>query len=257
MTRKHKGLVYTDTMTRMTSDLTSYAGQNVLVTGAFSGIGAAAADLIESRGGRVFRVDIQDIGKKDSKKIDMGSQESVTSVVKEILSEVGELHAVVNSAGIAGPTSINTEDVNWNDFQKVIQINLFGSIWLTQAVLPSMKAKKYGRIVHIASIAGKEGNPGMSPYNTSKSGLIGYVKGVAKEIATQGITINAVAPAVIRTPINETVSDEIQKYMVSRIPVGRLGEPFEVAELIAFAASKACSFTTGFTFDISGGRATY
>ena len=244
-------------MTRMTSDLTSYAGQNVLVTGAFSGIGAAAADLIESRGGRVFRVDIQDIGKKDSKKIDMGSQESVTSVVKEILNEVGELHAVVNSAGIAGPTSINTEDVNWNDFQKVIQINLFGSIWLTQAVLPSMKAKKYGRIVHIESIAGKEGNPGMSPYNTSKSGLIGYVKGVAKEIATQGITINAVAPAVIRTPINETVSDEIQKYMVSRIPVGRLGEPFEVAELIAFAASKACSFTTGFTFDISGGRATY
>lgn len=244
-------------MTRMTSDLTSYAGQNVLVTGAFSGIGAAAADLIESRGGRVFRVDIQDIGKKDSKKIDMGSQESVTSVVKEIVNEVGELHAVVNSAGIAGPTSINTEDVNWNDFQKVIQINLFGSIWLTQSVLPSMKAKKYGRIVHIASIAGKEGNPGMSPYNTSKSGLIGYVKGVAKEIATQGITINAVAPAVIRTPINETVSDEIQKYMVSRIPVGRLGEPFEVAELIAFAASKACSFTTGFTFDISGGRATY
>ena len=120
-----------------------------------------------------------------------------------------------------------------------------------------MKSNKYGRIVHIASIAGKEGNPGMSPYNTSKAGLIGYVKGVAKEIATSGITINAIAPAVIRTPINETVSDEIQKYMVSRIPVGRLGEPNEVAELIAFAASKACSFTTGFTFDISGGRATY
>ena len=244
-------------MTRMTSDLTSYAGQNVLVTGAFSGIGAAAADLIESRGGRVFRLDIQEIAKADSKKIDMGSQESVSSVVKEILKEVGEIHAVVNSAGIAGPTSINTEDINWNDFKRVIEIDLFGSIWLTQAVLPSMKAKKYGRIVHIASIAGKEGNPGMSPYNTAKSGLIGYVKGVAKEIATSGITINAIAPAVIRTPINEPVSDEIQKYMVSRIPVGRLGEPFEVAELIAFAASKACSFTTGFTFDISGGRATY
>ena len=241
----------------MTSDLTSYAGQNVLVTGAFSGIGAAAADLIEARGGRVFRLDIQDIGKKDSKKVDMGSQESINAVVKEILNEAGQIHAVVNSAGIAGPTSINTEDINWNDFQRVIQINLFGSIWLTQAILPSMKSNKYGRIVHIASIAGKEGNPGMSPYNTSKSGLIGYVKGVAKEIATQGVTINAIAPAVIRTPINETVSDEIQKYMVSRIPVGRLGEPNEVAELIAFAASKACSFTTGFTFDISGGRATY
>jgi 3-oxoacyl-[acyl-carrier protein] reductase len=241
----------------VTSDLTSYAGQNVIVTGSFSGIGAAAADLIESRGARVFRLDIQDIAKSDSKKVDMSSQESINSKVGEILKEAGQIHAVVNSAGIAGPTSTNTEDIKWDDFQKVLEINLFGSIWLTQAVLPSMKSNKYGRIVHMASIAGKEGNPGMSPYNTSKSGLIGYVKGVAKEIATQGITINAIAPAVIRTPINETVSDEIQKYMVSRIPVGRLGEPFEVAELIAFVASKACSFTTGFTFDISGGRATY
>ena len=244
-------------MTHMTSDLTSFAGQNVLVTGAFSGIGAAAADLIESRGARVFRLDIQDITKADSKKVDMGDQSSINKVIGEVISEAGTLHAVVNSAGIAGPTSTNTEDISWSDFQKTLTINLFGSIWLTQAVLPSMKSNKYGRIVHLASIAGKEGNPGMSPYNTSKSGLIGYIKGVAKEIATQGITINAIAPAVIRTPINETVTEEIQKYMVSRIPVGRLGEPGEVAELIAFAASKACSFTTGFTFDISGGRATY
>ena len=244
-------------MTHMTSDLTSFAEQNVLVTGAFSGIGAAAADLIESRGARVFRLDIQDIAKADSKKVDMGDQSSINKVIGEVISEAGTLHAVVNSAGIAGPTSTNTEDISWSDFQKTLTINLFGSIWLTQAVLPSMKSNKYGRIVHLASIAGKEGNPGMSPYNTAKAGLIGYVKGVAKEIATSGITINAIAPAVIRTPINETVSEEIQKYMVSRIPVGRLGEPNEVAELIAFAASRACSFTTGFTFDISGGRATY
>ena len=241
----------------MTSDLTSYSGQNVLVTGAFSGIGAAAADLIELRGGRVFRLDIQEIAKPDFKKLDVSDEVNIKNVVKEILQEAKEIHAVVNSAGIAGPTSINTEDVKWADFLKTIQIDLFGSIWLTQAVLPIMKQQKYGRIVHVASIAGKEGNPGMSPYNTAKAGLIGYVKGVAKEIATSGITINAIAPAVIRTPINETVSEEIQKYMVSRIPVGRLGEPNEVAELIAFAASRACSFTTGFTFDISGGRATY
>ena len=241
----------------MTSELTSFAGQNVLVTGAFSGIGAAAADLIEARGGRVFRLDIQDIAKADSVKVDMGSEASIKSAVDQVLKSAGQIHAVVNSAGIAGPSSTNTEDVNWNDFLKTLTINLFGSIWLTQAVLPSMKQNKYGRIVHLASIAGKEGNPGMSPYNTSKAGLIGYVKGVAKETATSGITINAIAPAVIRTPINETVSDEIQKYMVAKIPVGRLGEPSEVAEIIAFAASKACSFTTGFTFDISGGRATY
>ena len=222
----------------MTSDLTSYSGQNVLVTGAFSGIGAAAADLIELRGGRVFRLDIQEIAKPDFKKLDVSDEVNIKNVVKEILQEAKEIHAVVNSAGIAGPTSINTEDVKWADFLKTIQIDLFGSIWLTQAVLPIMKQQKYGRIVHVASIAGKEGNPGMSPYNTAKAGLIGYVKGVAKEIATSGITINAIAPAVIRTPINETVSEEIQKYMVSRIPVGRLGEPNEVAELIAFAASK-------------------
>ena len=154
----------------MTSDLTSYSGQNVLVTGAYSGIGAAAADLIELRGGRVFRLDIQEIAKPDFKKLDVSDEVNIKNVVKEILQEAKEIHAVVNSAGIAGPTSINTEDVKWADFLKTIQIDLFGSIWLTQAVLPIMKQQKYGRIVHVASIAGKEGNPGMSPYNTAKAG---------------------------------------------------------------------------------------
>ncbi len=251
-------------------ELTSFAGQNVIVTGAASGIGKAAANLIAARGAKVFALDLNADGLSATKSeiensggqvvtkvLDISSQEAINAVVAEILNEVGQIHALANSAGIAGPTSTNTEDINWNDFHKTLQINLFGSIWLTQALLPSMRKNSYGRIVHLASIAGKEGNPGMSPYNTSKAGLIGYVKGVAKEVATSGITINAIAPAVIRTPINETVTPEIQKYMVSRIPVGRLGEPSEVAEVIAFAASKACSFTTGFTFDVSGGRATY
>ena len=120
-----------------------------------------------------------------------------------------------------------------------------------------MQGQKYGRIVHVSSIAGKEGNPGMSPYVTSKAGMIGFIKGVAKEVATEGISINAVAPAVIRTPMNADTSDETLKYMIARIPMGRVGEAEEVAETICFAASKACSFTTGFTFDTSGGRATY
>ena len=115
----------------------------------------------------------------------------------------------------------------------------------------------YGRIVHLASIAGKEGNPGLSPYNTSKAGMIGFVKGVAKEIAPHGVVINALAPAVISTPMNSNTSEETLKYMISRIPMGRVGQPEEVAEIVAFMASKACSFTTGFTFDASGGRATY
>jgi len=120
-----------------------------------------------------------------------------------------------------------------------------------------MKAKKYGRISHVASIAGKEGNPGMHAYNASKSGMIGFIKGVAKEIAPEGITINALAPAVIRTPMNSDVTPETLTYMLGRIPMGRVGEPEEAAEMLAFMSSKACSFTTGFTFDASGGRATY
>jgi len=179
----------------------------------------------------------------------------------ELITTLGSKHkridTLVNCAGYPGPTGKFTEEIPWDDFQKVIQVNLFGAIWLTQAVLPIMKKQKYGRIVQVASIAGKEGNPKMSPYNTAKAGLIGYVKGVAKEAATDGITINALAPAVIATPINVNTAKETLDYMISKIPAGRLGEPSEVAEIIAFMGSKACSFNTGFTFDISGGRATY
>ena len=252
------------------SNLTNFAGQVVLVTGAASGIGKAAAELIAQRGGKVICLDLNDDvlkitvaqieqagGSAGYKVLDVSSQSGVKKVVAEILAEHGQVHALANSAGISGPTGKPVEEVEWAAFQKTIEINLYGTIWLTQELMPSMKEHKYGRIVHLASIAGKEGNPGMSAYNASKAAVIGFVKGVAKECATFGITINAVAPAVIRTPINETVAPDVQAYMVSKIPVGRLGEPNEVAEIIAFAASQACSFTTGFTFDVSCGRATY
>ena len=252
------------------SNLTNFAGQVVLVTGAASGIGKAAAELIAQRGGKVICLDLNEDGLKITvaqieqaggsagyKVLDVSSQSGVKKVVAEILAEHGQVHALANSAGISGPTGKPVEEVEWAAFQKTIEINLYGTIWLTQELMPSMMEHKYGRIVHLASIAGKEGNPGMSAYNASKAAVIGFVKGVAKECATFGITINAVAPAVIRTPINETVAPDVQAYMVSKIPVGRLGEPNEVAEIIAFAASQACSFTTGFTFDVSGGRATY
>ena len=252
------------------SNLTNFAGQVVLATGAASGIGKAAAELIAQRGGKVICLDLNEDGLKITvaqieqaggsagyKVLDVSSQSGVKKVVAEILAEHGQVHALANSAGISGPTGKPVEEVEWAAFQKTIEINLYGTIWLTQELMPSMKEHKYGRIVHLASIAGKEGNPGMSAYNASKAAVIGFVKGVAKECATFGITINAVAPAVILTPINETVAPDVHAYMVSKIPVGRLGEPNEVAEIIAFAASQACSFTTGFTFDVSGGRATY
>ncbi len=249
---------------------TSYEGQVVIVTGAASGIGKSAAELIASRGAKVVCVDLNQLGvdqtvtsilnlggKAESAVLDISNQKGITDFISQTVSKDKRIDALINCAGYPGPTGKFVEEINWDDFQKVVAVNLFGAIWLTQSVLPFMKKQKYGRIVQVASIAGKEGNPKMAPYNTAKSGLIGFVKGVAKEVATDGITINALAPAVIATPINVNTAKETLDYMISKIPAGRLGEPNEVAEIIAFMGSKACSFTTGFTFDISGGRATY
>jgi len=248
----------------------SYAGQVVIVTGAGSGIGRSAAQLIASRGAKVICIDLNQAGvdecvdqitkagaTAESLVLDISNQKNVMEVITTLGNKHKRLDALVNCAGYPGPTGKFVEDITWNDYQKVIEVNLFGAIWLTQAVLPIMKKQKYGRIVQVASIAGKEGNPKMAPYNTAKAGLIGFVKGVAKEVAVDGITINSLAPAVIATPINANTAKETLDYMISKIPAGRLGEPSEVAEIIAFMGSKACSFTTGFTFDISGGRATY
>ena len=252
----------------MTNDLRDFSGQVVLLVGAASGIGRSAAELILSRGATVVIADLDQAGlsslqsdlginANQVKSVDMSDQKSIQALVASVISEHGQIDAVVNTAGIVGPTNTKLEDVDWAIFEKTVTINLFGTIWLTQAVIPHMKSRKYGRIAHVASIAGKEGNPGMHPYNTSKSGMIGFIKGIGKEVATEGITINAFAPAVIRTPMNAGTSDETLKYMLGRIPMGRVGEPEEAAEMLAFMVSRACSFTTGFTFDASGGRATY
>jgi 3-oxoacyl-[acyl-carrier protein] reductase len=252
----------------MTTDLRDFSGQVVLVVGAASGIGRAAAQLIASRSAHVVIADLDkaglttlqsELGLNDSqvKSVDLSDQISIKALVDSVISEHGKIDALVNTAGIVGPTNTKLEELDWSAFEKTVAINLFGTIWLTQAVIPHMKSKKYGRIAHVASIAGKEGNPGMHAYNTSKAGMIGFIKGVGKEVAAEGIIINAFAPAVIRTPFNAGTSDETLKYMLARIPMGRVGEPEEAAEILAFMASKACSFTTGFTFDASGGRATY
>jgi len=248
----------------------TFDNQVIVITGAASGLGKAAAQLITSRGATVICLDLNQAGLDkscsaikaaggvcESEILDVSDQAAVFKVIADIQSKHKRIDALINCAGYPGPTTEFVEDIKWPDYEKVMAVNLYGAIWLTQAVLPIMKSQKYGRIVQVASIAGKEGNPKMAPYNTSKSGLIGFVKGVAKEVATMGITVNALAPAVIKTPINENTSEEMLKYMVAKIPAGRLGEVDEVAEIISFMASKACSFTTGFTFDISGGRATY
>ena len=245
------------------------AGQVAIVTGGGSGIGAATARLLAERGATVVIADrddtagafiateIEQLGHSAiSVPTDVSQADDVSSVVEQARS-LGPVSILVNSAGVTGPLGKRMHELSIGDFDRTLGVNLRGAVLLTREVLPDMLAAKYGRIVHVASIAGKEGNPGMTPYDASKAGLIGFVKGVAKEYARDGITVNAIAPAVIRGPMAEGEPQETIDYMLSRIPIGRMGEPTEVAETIAFAASPACSFTTGFVFDASGGRATY
>ncbi|WP_199742372.1 SDR family NAD(P)-dependent oxidoreductase, partial [Streptomyces triticirhizae] len=169
----------------------------------------------------------------------------------------GQLHAVVNCAGVQGPLGRRSHEVTLEEFDATYAVNLRGALAVSQAAVVRMLPFRYGRIVHVASIAGKEGNPGMIGYSATKAGMIGMVKAQGKEYAEDGITVNALAPAVIHTAFLDTQPAEVVAYMTERIPMRRTGTVEEAAALLAWMASPECSFTTGFTFDLSGGRATY
>jgi len=243
---------------------------NVIVVGAASGIGAAAARHLAEQGVRVYGVDrnapgmieLADALKRaghdaEAGVADITDAESVRDAIAEIARKAGQIHGLVNCAGITGKTNIKAHDVSLEDFDHVYAINLRGALVMTQEVLKHMLPHGYGRILHVASIAGKEGNAGMTAYSATKAGLIGLVKSMAKDYPETGITINALAPAVIRTPLVDALPDATVKYMTDKIPMRRVGELAEAAQMIAWIVSPACSFTTGFTFDLSGGRATY
>jgi 3-oxoacyl-[acyl-carrier protein] reductase len=196
-------------------------------------------------------------GSASSHAIDVADQASQQPVWDTVLRDCGQLHGLLNCAGVTGTTNIKAHQVDPLDFVDVFRINMLGGLLVTQAVLPHMLANKYGRILHIASIAGKEGNAGMTAYSATKAGLIGMVKSMGKDYAETGVTINALAPAVIRTPMVDALPPALVTYMTDKIPMKRCGELSEAAELIGWILSPACSFTTGFTFDLTGGRATY
>jgi 2-dehydro-3-deoxy-L-rhamnonate dehydrogenase (NAD+) len=244
---------------------TSLEGQVILVTGAASGIGKQIAIDLCSRGAKVVASDrnlpaLQEISHKHSMsvyEVDFLDEKSIVDLVSKVETEVGPISAVVNCVGILGKNGDPIESLDIQDFDYVYAVNLRGAVILTKAVIAGMAQRGYGRILHIASISGKEGNPYLVAYSATKAGMIGMVKSVGKEYATTGITINAMAPALIESPMSASFSEQQMAALKSKIPMGRLGKGQEVADLAAWIISPACSFTTGFTFDLSGGRATY
>lgn len=245
------------------------AGQVALVAGAASGIGAAIAQELAARGVVVACLDVDDVGcartvaavveaggEATAHRLDVTDEASVRDVVGDICGR-SPVQILVNTVGITGVTGITADQVAVDDFDLVYRVNLRGALLLSQAVLPSMTGAGYGRILHLASIAGKDGNAGMAAYSATKAGLIGLVKSMGKDYAQTGVTVNALAPAVIHTPLVEAMPEHQVTYMTDRIPMARLGRLDEVAAMAAWIVSPACSFTTGFTFDLSGGRAVY
>eukprot|EP00938_MAST-03A_sp_MAST-3A-sp1_P004959 g4959.t1 len=244
-----------------------FKNQVVIVTGGARGIGFGIARRFVKLGAKVVLFDIeksslrkavQELGRRASyEKVNVTSEREVNDAVGNVLRRFGSIHVVVQCAGITGKTGIRTEEVDFKNFQTVLAVNLSGIFLMCKAVLPQMRKQGYGRIVNIASIAGKEGNAGMLAYSSSKAAVIGLTKVIGKEYAEEGVTCNAIAPAVVRTPMVDAMPATQVKYMTDKIPMKRTGEIDEIASLVAFVASREASFTTAFTFDATGGRATY
>jgi 3-oxoacyl-[acyl-carrier protein] reductase len=230
-----------------------------LVTGGISGIGLATAVRLTSDGLDVFVCDVDEEQLAIAAPSVTGAHfldVSDSAAVNALLDHLAPIDVLVNSAGVVGPNLPiwETSDDGW---ARTIAVNLTGTFNTMRAALPQMRERGWGRIVNIASIAGKEGNPNLGAYSASKAGVIGLTKSVGKEVATDGVIVNAIAPAVIATPMNEETEPHVLEYMISKIPMGRVGRSSEVAALVSWLASDECSFSTGQVYDISGGRATY
>jgi NAD(P)-dependent dehydrogenase (short-subunit alcohol dehydrogenase family) len=230
-----------------------FAGRIALVTGGASGIGAAVAARLRDGGAEVVTFDANDTADVQG---DVTRSADLDAAVASMEERHGRLDVLVNSAGIPGE-SLRTVDVTDEEWERVLSVNATGSFYACRAALPGMIARGYGRIVLVASIAGKDGNPMAGAYSASKAAVIAMTKAIGKDVAGTGVLVNCIAPAVIETPILDGLSQHHIDYMVERIPLGRMGTADEVAALVAWLASEDCSFSTGATYDISGGRAVY
>jgi NAD(P)-dependent dehydrogenase (short-subunit alcohol dehydrogenase family) len=243
-----------------------FEGHAAVVTGGAAGIGYAAAARLHAEGARVSLWDLNPDGltrardelggSVHSVALDVADADAVARAAEATASTLGRIDILVASAGIAGPTKPLWE-CSTEEWRRVFDINLHGLFYCNRAVVPHMLRNDYGRIVNIASIAGKEGNPNASPYSASKAAVIGLTKSLGKELAKTGICVNCITPAAVRTAIFDQITQQHIDFMLSKIPMGRFGTVDEMAALICWLASRECSFSTGAVFDVSGGRATY
>ncbi len=245
-----------------------FEGQVAVVTGGAQGIGKAicqrlmaggAAIAIWDMDSKLAKATVQDLsanGIAIAVDVDVTEPGSVAAARDATIRDLGAIDVLINNAGMSGPNA-KTWDYEVDDWHRVMRLNLDGPFLCCRAVAPHMIERNYGRIVSVSSIAGKEGNPGAPAYSASKAGLIGLTKSLGKELAEYDISVNCVTPAAAKTAIFDQMSDEHIAYMLSKIPRGRFALVEEIADAVAFAASRACSFTTGSVIDVSGGRATY
>jgi len=237
-------------------------GDRFIVTGAARGIGLEISRKLSELGAKVSGWDLNDEAMASEPafthrvKVDVTDEKSIQSAVKESIQKLGGLQGLIANAGINGPTK-PTWEYSKKEWEHVMSVDLTGVFLSTKAVLHHMKKNGYGRLIIISSVAGKEGNPGATPYGAAKAGVIGYAKGLARELLPSNITVNCLAPAITETELLEEMTDEYIEDKKSKIPMGRFCTAAEIADMTAWVASSNCSFTTGQVFDLTGGRATY
>ena len=232
-------------------NLLDFKNRTAVVTGGMQGIGAAIVKRLEASGAKVAIWDLD-----GSPKVDVSDPQSVKAAAERAIKDLGKIDVLVNNAGIAGK-NVPTVDYPIEEWERVLRVNLTSQFLCCRAVAPRMVKAGYGRIVNIASVAGKEGNPNAVAYSASKAGVISLTKSLGKELAQTGVLVNCVTPAAAKTAIFDQMTKSHIDYMLSKIPMGRFVEVDEIASLVCWLASSDCSFSTGAVFDISGGRATY